>query len=95
MAKITFTAAIGGTAFTTARFAHILVEAGTSGNNYSDCVGILMKSVDTGTGVNAKGANAELILGNCVLYEGMLTNMDSAAKTDLTAVSFGEFLYIK
>lgn len=95
MAQITFTAAIGGTAFTTARFAYICVEAGDSSNNYSDCVGILEKSVDCGTGVNAKGAVATLILGNCVLYEGMLTNMDSAAKTDLSAASFGQYMYIR
>lgn len=94
-AVITATTAIGGTAFTTARFAYVMVEAGVSANNYSDCVGVLMKSVDTGTGANAKGANAELVLGNCVLYEGMLTNVDAAAKTDISATSFGEFLYIR
>lgn len=95
MAKITFTAAIGGTAFLTTRYAYVCVEAGDSSNNYSDCVGILEKSVDCGTGVNAKGAVATLILGNCVLYEGMLTNMDSAAKTDLSAASFGQYMYIR
>lgn len=94
-AVITVTTVIGGTSFTTARFAYVAVEAGVAANNYSDCVGILQKSVDTGTGVNAKGANAELVLGNCVLYEGMLTNVDAAAKTDLSATSFGEFLYIR
>lgn len=95
MAKITFTAAIGGTAFTTARYAYVCVEAGDSSNNYSDCVGILEKSVDCGTGVNAKGAVATLILGNCVLYEGMLTNVDAAAKTDISASSFGQYMYIR
>ncbi len=94
MAKITFTTAIGGTAFTTARLAHVFVEAGTSGNNYSDAVGILEKSVDTGTGENAKGALASMIVSNCLLYEGMLTNIDSASKTDLSASSIGQFLKI-
>lgn len=95
-AKITFTAAIGGTAFTTARRAHVLVEAGDNTNNYSDCVGILEKSVDTGTGKDSWGAGATLILGNCVLYEGMLTNFDAAAKADLaTATSFGQYVYIR
>ena len=93
-AKITFTTAIGGTAFTTARYAYIMVEAGDSSNNYSDCVGILEKSVDTGSGQYAQGAVATLILGNVVLYEGCLVNMDSAAKTDLSASSFGQYLYI-
>lgn len=94
-AKITFTAAIGGTAFTTARYAHILVEAGTSANNYSDAVGILQASKDTGLGANSAGAVGVLILGNCVLYEGMLTNMDSAAKTDVSGTSYGQYLYIR
>jgi len=96
-AKITFTTAIGGVAFTTARRAHILVQAATgNSNNYSDCVGILEKSVDTGIGQDAIGAVATLILGNCVLYEGMLTNFDSAAKADLsTATSFGQYVYIR
>ncbi len=95
-AKITATSNIGGTAFTTARYAHVLVEAGVSANNYSDCVGILEKSVNTGAGINAKGAVATLILGNCVLYEGLLTNFDAAAKVDLsTATSFGQYVYIR
>lgn len=94
MAKITATTAIGGTAFTTARFAHVLVEAGTSGNLYSDAVGILEKTVHTGIGVNAKGAHSTLIISNCLLYEGMLTNIDSASKTDLSASSFGQYLKI-
>ena len=94
-AKISFTANIGGTAFFAAYYAYICVEAGT-GNNYSDCVGILEKSVDTGLGQYAAGAVATLILGNCVLYEGMLTNFDDAAKTDLaTATSFGQYVYIR
>jgi len=94
-AVITATTNIGGTAFTTARFAYVIVEAGTAANNYSDAVGILEKSVDTGTGVNAAGALATLILGNCVLYEGLLTNFDSAAKTDVSGTSFGQYLYIR
>lgn len=95
MAKITATTAIGGTAFTTARKAYVCVEAGESANNYSDAVGILEKSVDTGTGVNAKGALATLIIGNCVLYEGVLSLVDAAAKTDISAASFGQFMYIR
>lgn len=93
-AKLTFTTAIGGTAFTTARLAHVFVEAGDSSNNYSDAVGVLEKSVDTGTGEDSKGAVATLILGNCVLYNGLLTNVDAASRTDLGASLFGQYLYI-
>lgn len=94
MAKITATETTTGT-FEVTAYGHIFSEAGTSGNNYSDCVGILEKTVDTGEGSNAKGAVATMILGNCVLYYGMLTNMDSAAQTDLSAATFGQFLYIR
>jgi len=94
-AKITTTSNVGGTSFTTARKAHVFAEAGISANNYSDGVGILEKSVDTGLGVNAKGAVATLILGNCVLYEGLLSNIDAAFKTDVSANSFGQYMYIR
>ncbi len=93
MAKITFTEDIDGTAFTTARFAHVLVEAGTSGNNYSDAVGVLEKSVDAGTGSSAQGALANIILKNAVLYSGMLKNVDAAARTDISASTFGQYTY--
>jgi hypothetical protein len=95
MAAITVTTATGGTSFTTANFAYIAAEAGVSANSYSDCVGVLEKSVDTGVGVNANGALATLILGNCVLYTGVLTNMDAAAIVDVSAASIGNFTYIK
>jgi hypothetical protein len=94
-AKITFTTAIGGTAFTTARLAHVFVEKGDSSNNYSDCVGILEKAVNTGVGASAKGAVATLVLSNAILYNGMLTEVDAAARTDISASVFGQFLVIK
>jgi len=94
-ARITFTTALGATAFTTARRAHVFVEAGTNANNYSDCVGILEKSVNTGTGEKSKGAVTTLILGNCVLYEGLLTNLDVAAIADLSVLTFGQYVYMR
>lgn len=93
MAKITFTTAIGGTAFTTARFAYLCVEGGDNTNNYSDAVGVLEKTVDTGTGSTAKGAIATMILKNAILYSGMLANVDAAARTDLGASTFGQYTY--
>jgi len=94
-AKITVTTATGGASFTTARKANIFVEAGVSTNNYSDGTGILEKSVDTGTGVNAKGADATMILGNCVLYTGMLTNVDAAFFVDVSGATYGNYTYIR
>ena len=95
MAKITATTAIGGTAFTTARFAYVCVEGGDSTNNYSDAVGILEKAVDAGTGSTAKGALATMIIGNAVLYSGMITNIDAAARTDISATVLGQFTYMR
>lgn len=95
MAAITVTTATGGTSFTTARKAYVCVEAGTGTNYYSDAVAILAKTVDTGTGVNAQGAVSPIILSNAVLYEGMLTNLDTAAKTALGVTSFGQFAVLK
>jgi len=94
-ALITFTVAIGGVAYTTARKAYVCVEAGVATNNYSDCVGVLEKSVDCGTGINSAGAVATLILGNVVLYEGTLALLDAAAKVDISATSFGQYMYIR
>lgn len=95
MATITVTTATGGSSFTTGHFAYIAVEAGDSSNNYSDGIGILEKTVNAGVGANAKGALATLILGNCVLYSGMLTNVDSAFRTDVSAATFGNYTYIR
>ena len=89
MAEITFTTAIGVTAFTTARFAYVTIEG------YDTCVGILEKTVDTGDDENAAGALATMILGNCILYTGTLLNVDSAARTDLSAATFGNYTYIR
>lgn len=95
MAVMTSTANIGGTAFTVARKAHVKVEAGDNTNAYSDAVAILAKSVDTGTGVNAQGAVAPVILSNAVLYAGMLVNLDAAAKVDIGGAAFGQYYVLK
>jgi hypothetical protein len=78
MAKITFTATISGT-FTASESAWVAVEAGTASNGYSDVVGILGASVDTGVGEKAKGALAPMIIKNAMLYYGLLTNIDAAS----------------
>jgi len=94
MAVITFTETISGT-FTVAQSAAVHVEAGDSSNSYSDCVGILASSVDTGTGEYAKGALAPIILSSAILYEGCCEGLDAAAKTDISAASNGNLLVIK
>jgi len=89
MAAITVTTVVGAASFTTALFAYITLEG------YDTCDGILEKSVDTGTGSNAKGALASMIVSNAILRTGMLTNVDSNALTDLSASAFGDFTVIK
>lgn len=88
MAIITATVATGDT-FTIAKFAYVMVEGAVT------CDGILEKTVDTGTGSKADGAIATMIIGNCVLYTGMLTNVDSNALTDLSAGTVGQYTYIR
>jgi hypothetical protein len=89
MAKITVTVATGGTSFTTARFAYITPEG------YDTCDGILMQSVDTGTGEDAQGALAAMLISNAIIYNGMTVNVDSNARTDLSATVNGQYLVIK
>jgi len=93
MATITFTTAIGAVAFTVARLAYISVEAGVA-NNFSDCVGILERSVDTGLDQYAMGGHGTLILGNCVLYDGCLWYMDAVARAAIGATLISQYMYI-
>lgn len=98
MAKISVTETVSGT-FTVANSACIHVEAGTTSetttNSYSVCEGILMHTVDTGTGEDAKGAVAPMILSNAMLYNGLLKNVIAQARTDLGASVNGQFLIMK
>ena len=93
-AEITFTTAITNGA-PIADAACAAVEAGTSGNGFSDCVGILAGAVETGTGENAKGGAGVLMISNFTMYSGMAWNFDAAAITDLSAVDFGKYTVVK
>jgi len=87
-AVITVTTNIGGTAFTTARFAYITVEGAET------AVGVLEKSVDTLSGEGCLAANTTLILGNAVLYAGVVANADAAGLTDIGANTVSQFINI-
>ena len=92
MAMITTTSNISG-AFTVAQSACIHVECGADNTNgYSDCAGICGSSVDTGTGADAKGAVTNMIVKNAMLYNGLCTNVDAAARTDISASVSGQYL---
>jgi hypothetical protein len=95
MAKITVTANLT-TGITVALSGAVHVECGAdSSNGFSDCAGILASSVDTGTGENAQGALAPMIMSNAVLYSGACENLDTAGKTDISATANGNLLVIK
>jgi len=98
MASITATETVSGT-FTVALSAYVCVEASVANaasNNWSDAVGILDKDVDTGTGANAPGADATIIMSNATLYIGTLEGIDDAAQTAIgTCTEIGQFLMIK
>lgn len=84
MAKITATTNIGGAAFTVARLANVYVQAAAA-TPWSQAVGILGSSVGCGVGAKARGANANMIVGNAILYKGLLREYDADALADFTA----------
>jgi hypothetical protein len=95
MAKITITNTLAAD-FTVAQSACVFHIAGADNTNtFSDCAGILELAVDTGVGENAKGGDGTMILSNAILYNGMLTNIDAAARTDMSATVDGQYLIMK
>jgi hypothetical protein len=57
--------------------------------------GILFASVDTGVGENSKGGDGALILGNAMLYTGLLYNYDATVLTELSATASGNLMIMK
>jgi hypothetical protein len=95
MAKITTTSSISG-AFTVALSACLQVEAGaSSSNSYSEAIGILMSTVDTGKGENAKGAQAPMLISNAIVYKGAIPCYDAALLVDLNGVLDNNLIIIK
>ena len=94
-ATITVTTQTGGASFTVARFAFIAIEG------FDTATGLLMKSVDTGEGSLAKGANAELLVGSAVIYGGYVKNNDASelaiggSSSDLPGADYGQLIYIR
>jgi len=88
MALITVTSNLT-TALNIAKFAYLYIKGAET------AIGVLDISVDTGIGEHAQGANAGMIISNVVFYTGALINMDSNARTDVTASQFGQFTYMK
>jgi hypothetical protein len=80
--------------FTVAAGAAVWIQTATS-SPFCAAVGLLMGSVDTGTGEDAKGANGVLIIGGAMAYKDRLNNYDGDALADMSwASENGEFLVL-
>lgn len=84
IATITFTT-VSGKNYTTANFAYASVEG------CQTAVGILKASRNTGEGSDSDGALGNLVIGNALLYTGMLKNVDTNARTDISATQISQY----
>jgi len=87
IATITFTVASGKN-YTTANFAYACVEGSET------AVGVLKAARDTGVGTDSVGALGNLVIGNALFYTGVLLNMDSNARTDVSASLISQYTKI-
>lgn len=67
----------------------------TTATPWTLAVGILLGSVDTGVGENAKGGQGTLVLSNAVLYTASLLGYNSDVATDLGSSSDGKYTILK
>ena len=93
-AKITATTNIG-VDHTTANYAYVCVEAGDNTNSYSDAVGILLLTVETGTGSQSRGAYSPMLISNVMFVTAACPLLDAAAKTDLTVTDYSNYSLMK
>jgi hypothetical protein len=95
LAVITVTATISAATFTVANGAIVHVEAGADNTNgWSDAIGILEKSVDTGKGESARGAQGTMVVNNAMLYKGALINWDAAALADIGGTDRNNIIHV-
>ena len=94
LATITVTDAIGGTAYTVARTGSVYCKSDAAAG-FSKAAYIMDQDVFTGEGESALGANVSVVVSNAVLYTAAIPNSDSAALTDLGAITDGRFTVLK
>lgn len=94
MAAITFTTVTAVATFTVARFTNCYVKTDTS-TPFTKAIYILDKDVNTGTGATAVGAQTSVVISNCILYTNSLIDFDTAAATDMSAVTDGAHTIFK
>jgi hypothetical protein len=78
---------------TVAKGAYIYIESGTT--PFSIAKYILDSDVDTGTGADAEGALAPVVISNAILYSASLINATSEALTSLGAIVDGPHIVLK
>lgn len=93
IATITVTNAVSGS-FTVANGAWTFIQTKTTAR-FEEAQGILLGSVDTGIGENAKGGDGALVVGNAEFYESGLRQYDTDVATDLSSTDLGDTIYLK
>lgn len=95
--KITATTVLSdaGGDFLTANSACIYCKGGDVAAPFSKAQYIMDKDTDTGTGVDALGANVSVVISNAILYYAVLVGLDAAAVTDLGITLDGRFAILK
>lgn len=91
IAAITVTNSFGSE--TVAKGAVITIQTSTS-SPYVAAKGILIGTVDAGTGEDAQGAQGVIVVGNALLYISGLYNYNSDVLTDLGGSAEGRYLKI-
>lgn len=85
-----------GANFSIAKYASAYLKgSGEVSSPFTKAKYILDKDIDTGIGADAKGALTSVVLSNAILYTNSLVGMDSAAMTDLGAITDGRFTILK
>jgi len=81
------------TAYIVTQGAAVYIQTTTS-TPYTKAAGFLFSAVDTGTGENAKGANAVLVLKNAMVYKDLLQVYHADILSDITGSAVDGALFI-
>jgi len=80
--------------YTVAAGAAVFIQT-TTADPWCKAMGILLGTVDTGTGEDSKGANGVLVIANAMAYKAMLYNYDGDALADMSwASENGDYLVL-
>ena len=82
------------TNFLVSRNAWVYHVTSVADASFTSAIGILQGGTDTGLAEDAKGGNGVNVIGNCMLYHGLLTNVDSDVVTALGGKVVSQYLRI-